>query len=303
MDDIDRLVNGCPALHGYTVVRQLGEGGMGAVYLLKDGSGHSVALKVMLRPPGFHPKALDRFAREIANTTQLRHPNLVRLVAAGQFSGTPFYTMEFCAGGSVADLMVEKGVLSVPRAARITIETLDALEYCHRALIRQVKLADGTLAEARGVVHRDLKPGNIFLDGSGVAKVADLGLSKAFELAGLSAVTPREVWGGTPEFQPRQQILNFRDAGPPVDVWAAAASLYAMLTGRAPRDFPAARDPFETIMTTSPVPILKRDGRIPQAIAAVLDEALNDTATNLRFQSASEFRDTLRNALEGCGVC
>jgi serine/threonine-protein kinase len=149
------------------------------------------------------------------------------------------------------------------------------------------------------VVHRDLNPNNIFLSGSGsspVAKIGDYGLAKAFDLAGLSGYTRTGEAMGKPLFMPRQQVVNFKYASPEVDVWAMAASLYAMLTGQPPRDFPPRKDPWKVVLSTDAVPILERDVPIPRGLAAVIDEALVDYP-DIKFKSAAEFKRALESAL------
>lgn len=124
------------------------------------------------------------------------------------------------------------------------------MTYAHNAEIPAVKLADGSYGKGRGLVHHDLKPGNIFLTnvaGKRIAKIGDYGLSKAFDQAGLSGQTMSGDCMGTPCFTPRQQILNFKYARPEVDVWAAAASLYYMLTGEFPRNFANNQNPLELL--------------------------------------------------------
>jgi serine/threonine-protein kinase len=127
----------------------------------------------------------------------------------------------------------------------------------------------------QGLVHRDLKPHNLLLTGSGaspIAKVADFGLSKAFDAAGLSGQTRTGLTAGTPLFMPRQQVINFEYAKPDVDVWAMAATMYHMLTGRFPRNFVRGKDPWQTVLQTDPVPIRKRDSSIPPKLTGLLDD-------------------------------
>ena len=122
------------------------------------------------------------------------------------------------------------GTLPADEVVRIGRQALAGLAYAH----------------GRGVVHRDLKPHNLFLTEAGPArqvKVGDFGLAKAFDAAGLSGLTRTGRAAGTPSFVPRQQVIDFKNAKPEVDVWALAATLYALLTGRPPRDFPPGRDP------------------------------------------------------------
>ena len=138
----------------------------------------------------------------------------------------------------------------------------------------------------------------IFLSGIGssrIAKVGDYGLAKAFDDAGLSGSTRTGDVGGTAEFLCRQQVIDFKRAGPEVDVWAAAAALYFMLTAAVPRDFTVSRDPWLTVLETPPLPIRQRQSNIPAELAEVIDLALKDAA-DLHFRSARQFREALEDA-------
>jgi eukaryotic-like serine/threonine-protein kinase len=289
------------SIQGYTVLKELGRGGMGAVYLARrDNTGEQVALKVMLPQVAADARARDMFLRETENTKALKHPNVVRLWEAGCSHGVFFFTLEFCDGGSLDVLLKQRGgPLPVAEAGAIVRQALDGLAYAHTAEIPQVKQADGNIGRGRGLVHRDLKPHNIFLAGSGasrIAKLADYGLAKAFDTAGLSGQTRTGVAAGTPHFMPRQQVINFKYAKPEVDVWAMAASLYFLLTGAAPRDFPRGKDPWQIVLQTEPVPIRKRNGAIPKKLAEVIDRALVDKP-NIAFKSAREFKEALEKVL------
>jgi serine/threonine-protein kinase len=227
------------AIRGYSIVKELGRGGMGAVYLARhEDTNEQVAIKIMLPQVAVSERAQESFLREARNTQALVHRNIVSVRDSGCSDGTFFLTIEFCERGSVDKLMMSReGVLPIDEALSITMHVLDGLEYAHQAEIPEVKLRDGRIVKGRGIVHRDLKPGNIFqtnADGQVVAKIGDYGLSKAFDMAGLSGHTCTGEVAGTPCFMPRQQILNYRDSKPEVDVWAAAASLYSMLTGYPP---------------------------------------------------------------------
>lgn len=148
----------------------------------------------------------------MANTKALNHPNVVKMRDYGYSDGTFFFTLDYCEGGSVTDLMQQRGGrLSIQEAVPIILQALDGLEYAHNAEIPYVKRADGTIGKGRGLVHRDIKPSNIFLIKVGnaySAKVGDYGLAKAFDFAGLSGQTMSgsEVAGTLP-FMPRQQWL------------------------------------------------------------------------------------------------
>lgn len=288
------------AIRGYTLVKSIGKGGFGEVYLARhDSTQKLVALKVMLPEIAAHQYAIDLFLREAQNTKALHHLHIVQLYEFGYSDGVFFLTMEYCDRGSVADLMQSRGGrLSIDTSLEIILQVLEGLEYAHQAEIPDVKLADGSIATGKGLVHRDLKPSNIFLTKSkhrSVAKIGDYGLAKAFDLAGLSGQTLTGKKAGTPAFMPRQQILNFKYVQPEVDVWAAAASLYAMLTGQIPRNL--AGDPLLAVLKNDAVPIRDRDRNIPKKLAKVIDLALQDNP-EIYFKSVKEFKQALLAAIE-----
>jgi serine/threonine-protein kinase len=287
-------------IQGYAILKELGRGGMGAVYLARHiQTGEQVALKVMLPRVAVDEPAKELFLREIENIKSLRHPHVVQLRDAGFSYGTFFFTMELCEGGSVSDLLnASSKTLPIDHAGKIILQALEGLDYAHTAEI-QVKQTDGTLTRSRGLVHRDVKPPNLFLSGTGsslCAKVGDFGLAKSFDNAGLSGLTMTGSVAGTPAFMPRQQIIDFKHALPEVDVWAMAASFYFMLTGIAPRDFPPNRDPWLVTLTTSAIPIRQRNGMIPKKLAEVIDYALIDQPT-IQCKTAAEFKRALESVL------
>jgi serine/threonine protein kinase len=166
-------------------------------------------------------------------------------------------------------------------ALPLFVDCLRGLEHAHRLK----------------VVHRDLKPGNILLETVGrrmTARIADFGLAKCFEQAGLSGMTATGICRGTYAFMPREQLTEFKYVRATSDIWSIAATFYHVLTGNFPRDFPPGRDPVEVILNDDCVPIRRRDPAIRASIAAVIDRALKPDPAQ-PFASAAE----KRSAVEG----
>ncbi|MBD2139460.1 FHA domain-containing protein [Anabaena sp. FACHB-1237] len=239
------------SIANYHIVHSLGQGDCGEVFLVKHiYTKKLLTLKLMLPQAVDQSAGVKMFLREIENTKCLQHPHVVQLLDYGFVENIFFFTMEYCDCGDVYQLMQEYGgYLPVNIAIPIILQVLDGLTYAHNVEVPYVLLADGTKGKGKGLVHRDLKPSNIFLanvNGKMIAKIGGYGLAKAFDLAGLSGQTLTGTKAGTPAFMCRQQLIDYKRALPEVDVWAAAASLYCMLTGDVPRDFVG--DPFSCIL-------------------------------------------------------
>jgi pSer/pThr/pTyr-binding forkhead associated (FHA) protein len=284
------------AIRGYTILKLLGKGGFGAVYLAQHNeTSELVALKVMLPQVAATQGAIDLFLRETENTSALNHPNIVQVRSSGHFYGNFFFTLEYCDRGSVASLMhQQRRVFSIDEALHIILQVLDGLEYAHNAEIPYIKQADGSFGIGKGLVHRDIKPANIFLANVGdrdIAKIGDYGLAKAFDFAGLSGQTMSGTLAGSPAFMSRQQVINFKYAKPEVDIWSTAAFFYYMLTGACPRNFGRA-DPFLTVLQTNPIPIRQRNPAIIVRLAEIIDLALVDKP-EIHFKNAAAFKQAL----------
>jgi serine/threonine-protein kinase len=264
----------------YELGEKLGEGGMGVVYLAcrkKDSA--AMAIKIMLAKVAVDEYARDSFKREIEVTRSIHHPNIVGLLDHGSISNGFWFGMEYCPGGSVGDLMRgNNGPLSIAEAGPIILQTLDGLSHAHQ----------------RDFVHRDIKPQNILLSAKdrGTAKLSDFGLAKNFQKAGLSGMTVTGQASGTFLFMPREQLTNFKRFKPVGDIWSVGATLYYMLTGTTPRDFPPGQSQAEIVMRSAIVPIRDRNTNIPRNIAEVIDCSVAKDAKD-RYQTAAEFRDAL----------
>jgi len=288
-----------PALDGYTILRQISDKASGTVHLaLNHQREERVALKLLVPKIIVRAPVVESFLQEIEQTKALQHPNIVRLLDSGYSNGKFFFASEYCDGGNVADLMQQRGGrLSIDEALPIILQVLDGLEYAHH-LVAPSQPSNGAFARRQQLVHRDLKPTNILLTyppGSRIAKIADYGLVKAFDQAGLSGLTTSGAAADTARFMPRQQAVNFKYSSPEIDVWASAACLYHMLTGAYPRDF-TGKDPFLAVLQNQPVPIRQRDASVPHFIAEVIDRALVDDP-EIHFKSATEFKQALKQVL------
>jgi len=244
---------------GFVADKELGRGGFGAVYQArrkKDGA--QVAIKVMLSQADATEDAVQRFKREMEVNRQLDHPNIVRFIESGSHKGAFYFVMELCDGGSLMDLYNKnRGPLTPEQLIPHALKSLEGLAFAH----------------SKGFVHRDLKPGNILVH-KGVARVADFGMSKSFQMAGLSGMSITGNAAGTPVFMPPEQIINFKYVKPVSDVFSMGATMYYLLTGAFPFDFPAKRDPMDVILNDDVVPIRKRLAAIPKHLAAAIDRAV-----------------------------
>lgn len=213
----DRLAR---ALAGrYTLVRELGRGGMATVYLGTDLKlGRQVAIK-LLAPATRAYLGSDRFQREVLLAAQLSHPHIVPLFEADEADGLLYYVMEFVDGESLRQRLSRDGPLSVDDAVRIAAEVGDALQYAHE----------------NGVIHRDVKPENILLS-HGHALVSDFGIAKLMEERGSAegpALTGAGIAVGTAAYMSPEQASGDKRLDPRSDVYSLAAVLYEMLAGEA----------------------------------------------------------------------
>src|SRR6185295_18733041 len=208
----------------YRITRLMGIGGMGAIYEAEQiATGRRVAIKMMSKELSAHPEALARFRREVKVTTELAHPNIIDVVDFGASpDGVPYLVMEYLDGEDLEARLERDGRVPLAVAVQIIKQVASALSVAH----------------AEGVVHRDLKPGNVFLlrtdDGSVYVKVVDFGISKVLKAATTKLTMARAVVG-TPEFMsPEQAAGRVDQIDHRSDQWALACLAWHMLSGRLP---------------------------------------------------------------------
>jgi len=209
-------------LGGYELLERVGTGVMGDVFkAVHRRMGRIVAIKV-LKPAVIHsPEVVRRFEREIKATAMLSHPNLVAALDAAEDQGHHYLVMEFVPGLDLATMLQQQGPLSVTRALDTMIQVAQGLEYAH----------------ARGVVHRNIKPGNLLVALDGAVKLLDLGLARIDETAGDGEPLTREgVALGTVDYMALEQAQDARHADPRSDIYSLGCTLYRVLTGRPPYD-------------------------------------------------------------------
>ena len=272
----------------YHVVRKLGEGGMGRVYLAEHvRMGRKSAVKVMNPAMVNDAEAISRFNREAANASRISHPNVAAIYDFGETSdGLIYLAMEFVEGEPLSDIIEREGTLPAPRVADIVRQTGDALSVAHEL----------------GIVHRDLKPDNIMVaknrDGSDCVKVVDFGIAKAAN-SELQKVTRTGLIVGTPQYMSPEQL-----AGDPIDgrsdVYSLALVAFAMLTGMLPFPGETAQAAMITRLTERPRTLAEArpDVAWPAALQEVFDRALARDVAD-RHRTAAELAGDLARAVEG----
>ncbi len=267
------------ALEGrYRLERELGEGGMATVYLAEDiRHARQVAIKV-LKPELAASVGADRFLREIRTTANLRHPNIVPLYDSGEAGGFLYYVMPYVEGESLRDRLRRETQLPVEEALRLTREVAEALGSAH----------------ARGVVHRDIKPGNVMLE-AGHAVVTDFGIASAVSVAGGARLTQTGMMVGTPAYMSPEQGMGQGEADARSDLYSLACVLYEMLAGTPPFTGPTAAVVIARHTLDAPPPLSTARPGLAGHIAAAVERALSKTPAD-RFETAERWIEALTSA-------
>ncbi len=276
LDGVAEPVTGPPielrSLGEYRILRRLGEGGTGTVFLAyQESENRQVAIKVLSQELARNQPSLDRFYREAKSGALLNHPNIVRNLASGQDQATGYYylVLEFVDGDSALDLLERFGSVQVADAVYIVLHIARALEHAH----------------SRNVVHRDIKPGNILITQGGVPKLADLGLAKRTDET--SHLTHARQGFGTPYYMPYEQAMNAKYADARSDIYALGATFYHLLVGDVP--FPGVNHleivDRKALGDFAPASAVNPD--VPKALDAVLAKMLAKEPKR-RYQTASE---------------
>ena len=263
----------------YEVSRLLGAGGMGRVYLARDGLlSREVALKVLDDRHAENPEFFERFRREAKAAASLSHPNMVTVYDSGEDDETPYIAMEHVPGGTLKNRLQDRGTLPSRVAAGVTFEVANALAAAHE----------------KGIVHRDIKPDNVLVTDQGHAKVGDFGIARA---ATATAITKTDLILGSVRYLSPEQAKG-EEVGPSSDLYSLGIVLYEMLTGRVPFD---EENPIATAMkhvNEEPTSPRKLDPTIPKALEAITLKLLKKNPKH-RYQSATELAEDLARMLVG----
>src|SRR6478609_2961268 len=262
----------------YKLEAKLGSGGMSTVYLANDGTlDRAVAVKVMHREMSEQPDQLERFRQEARAVAKLSHPNVVAVIDAGEDGGHPYIVFEYVEGETLKQRIARVGALDVQEALAYTIEIARGL----------------TVAHARQMVHRDIKPQNVLIDAEGRAKLTDFGISRQLEQDGMTA-TGRVL--GTTDYVAPEQAMG-RKVDPRTDIYSLGVVLYEMLVGQVPF---AADSQVGVAMkhVNEELPdVQRRRPDISAAVALVVERATAKDPAE-RYQTVGEMIDDLSTALE-----
>ena len=267
----------------YELDQEIGRGGMGIVYRAKDRRlKRHVAIKLLPPELSFRRDVRSRFLREAETAAQLSHPNIVPIYSVDEVGNLVFFVMACIDGDNLAKLLQKRGPLPIENVRRWLMEVSDALSYAH----------------ARGVVHRDIKPDNILLDGiDGRALVTDFGIARAATDSGeTSRLTATGMAIGTPAYMSPEQASGDRDLDARSDLYSLGIVAYQMLCGEPP--FLGNTTPALLVkhLAEVPVPINQRRADVPPDLTQIVMRLLEKNPDH-RFQAATELTQALRTGV------
>jgi WD40 repeat protein/tRNA A-37 threonylcarbamoyl transferase component Bud32 len=265
----------------YEILGEIARGGMGVVYRARQlGVNRTVALKMMLGQHGASAKEHRRFLAEAEAAGQLEHPNIVSVYAVGEEKGRPYIAMAYVEGSSLKQAVAD-GPMSPERAAKHAEKIALALHYAH----------------SKGVIHRDLKPANVLVDAADEPRVTDFGLAKSARSD--SGLTMAGQILGTPSYMPPEQAAGrIEEVGALADVYSLGATLYCLLTGRAPFHAATTMATLHQVLNVDPVPIRQLNPEMPIDLETICLKCLSK-APGDRYPDALTVAQELRRFLDG----
>ncbi len=265
-----------PAIPGYEILGELGRGSMGVVYHARQVRlNRPCALKLILAGAHADANAFLRFRGEAEAIARLQHPNVVQIHSIGEVDGLPFFEIEYVSGGSL-----DKAIDGTPWPARRAVALVEPLA---RAIAEAHRL---------GLIHRDLKPGNVLLAADGTPKITDFGLAKSLNLD--SGLTGTEAILGTPSYMaPEQAEGKAKEVGPLADVYALGTILYELVTGRPPFKGTTIQETLEQVKSAEAVPPSRLVPGLPRDLETIGLKCLQKEPAR-RYASAEALAEDLR---------
>jgi hypothetical protein len=264
----------------YLLLDEIGRGGMGVVYkAFEPELGRHVALKMILSGALSGPSDLQRFHVEASAAARLQHPHIVKVHRVGVHDGRHFYSMDYIAGTSLAQRLAD-GPLPGRTAARYLVTVAGAIQHAHE----------------HGILHRDLKPGNILLDEHDQPHVTDFGLAK--QMTGDDGATRTGALLGTPSYMAPEQAEGKKELTPAVDVYGLGALLYELLTDRPPFRGETAVDTVMQVMENEPAPPRLLNPRVDRDLETICLKCLQKDHRH-RYASARDLAVDLEHFLDG----
>ena len=266
------------------MIREIGKGGMGAVYLARDEAlGREVAIKVSRATSRSSPEGRARFDREAMLMARLDHPNIVTIYDMGEQDGSFYIVLEYVDGGDLSRRLRDRA-WPPDEAARLVATLARAMDYAH----------------SRGILHRDLKPSNILFDKDGTPKITDFGLAKLIgEQQEDAADTAEGTIMGTPSYMsPEQARGEIRRIGPATDIHALGAILYELLAGRRPFEGGTLAEMLMQVREYQPEPPSRWRPGLPRDLDAICLKCL-EKEPERRYSTAAALADDLERFLAG----
>lgn len=272
-----------PQIFGnYLIEKELGQGGMGTVYLAKDtGLNRNVALKILRSDLSHDPEFARKFLEEVEVTASLAHPNIIRVFTLGEHEGRLYLVMEHLDEPSLEQRMEQQGKIPERQVLEIGIGIASALQFAH---------------EQTGLIHRDIKPGNILFGRGNIPKLADFGLAAG---ARTALGQQDEIWG-TPYYVPPER-LNREAEDPRSDMYALGAALYHAMAGRPPFEAATADEVARRHLSDRPPPLRSFCPNANDQTLYSLDLCLQKMSQR-RWQSYEELIQHLKDAMRRAGT-